>query len=140
MLSEKVIEIRSVITDGEGNEDVIEMNTVGKYGLKNGKVYLSYDDSSSVGVDDVTTILTAQNDMVVLKRTGALQSRLEIEKGERHQCHYSTQFGNLSVGIFGEMVDIKLDESGGKLSMEYTIDVNSQLLSKNNVEITVKEV
>ena len=91
MLSEKVIEIRSVITDGEGNEDVIEMNTVGKYGLKNGKVYLSYDDSSSVGVDDVTTILTAQNDMVVLKRTGALQSRLEIEKGERHQCHYSTQ-------------------------------------------------
>lgn len=140
MLSEKVIEIRSVITDGEGNEDVIEMNTVGKYGLKNGKVYLSYDDSSSVGVDDVTTILTVQNDMVVLKRTGALQSRLEIEKGERHQCHYSTQFGNLSVGIFGEMVDIKLDESGGKLSMEYTIDVNSQLLSKNNVEITVKEV
>ena len=140
MLSEKVIEIRSVITDGEGNEDVIEMNTVGKYGLKNGKVYLSYDDSSSVGVDDVTTILTAQNDMVVLKRTGALQSRLEIEKGERHQCHYSTQFGNLSVGIFGEMVDIKLDESGGKLSMEYTIDVNSQLLSKNNVEITIKEV
>lgn len=140
MLSEKVIEIRSVITDGDGNEDVIEMNTVGKYGLKNGKVYLSYDDSSSVGVDDVTTILTAQNDMVVLKRTGALQSRLEIEKGERHQCHYSTQFGNLSVGIFGEMVDIKLDESGGKLSMEYTIDVNSQLLSKNNVEITVKEV
>ncbi len=140
MLSEKLIEIRSTVTDGEGNEDFIEMTTVGKYGIKNGKVYMSYDDSSSVGVEDVTTILKAEDDLVVLKRTGGLESRLEIEKGERHQCHYSTAFGNLSVGIFGEIVDINLDESGGKLLMKYTIDVNSELLSKNNVEITVKEV
>lgn len=140
MLSEKLIEIKSVTVDGEGNSDVIEMTTVGKYGVKNGKVLMLYDDSASLGAQGVKTTLHADSKTVVLKRSGALESRLEIEKGERHQCHYSTVAGDLAIGIFGELLDNRLDSNGGRLTMSYTIDVNSELLTRNNVEITVKEV
>lgn len=140
MLTEKIIEIKSVVTNEDGEQDVIEMTTVGKFGVREGKAFVSYDDSNSMGVDGVTTILKADADSVVLKRTGALESRLEIERGERHQCHYSTQFGDFSVGIFGERVENMLSDKGGKLSMCYTVDVNCELMSRNNVEITVKEV
>ena len=140
MLKEKLIEIKSTTVDPRGEKDVIEVTTVGKYGVKDGKAFLSYDDSGALGVDGVTTILKADRDNVILKRTGALESRLEIERGERHQCHYSTAIGNFSVGIFGEMLENELSDNGGKLRMSYTIDINSELMSHNQVEITIKEV
>lgn len=140
MLKEKFIEIKSTTIDPHGEKDVIEVKTVGKYGVRDGKAFISYDDSGALGVDGVSTILKADKDNVVLKRTGSLRSRLEIERGERHQCHYSTAIGNFSVGIFGEMLENDLTEDGGKLSMSYTIDINSELMSRNQVEITIKEV
>ena len=140
MLKEKIIEIKSKMVNNFGEEDVTEVQTVGKYGVKNGKVYLSYDEGVALGIDGVTTILKAENNRVILTRTGSLESRLEIERGERHQCHYSTVYGDLMMGIFGEALDINLNDNGGKLSMSYTIDVNCEFLSRNNVEITVKEV
>ena len=70
MLSEKMIEIKTKTVDGEGNTDVIEMTTVGKYGVRNGKAYISYDDSSSLGVEDVKTTLSADDRSVVLRRSG----------------------------------------------------------------------
>ena len=140
MLQEKIIEIKSKTVNNFGEEDVIEIKTVGKYGIKNGKVYVSYDEGGALGVDGVTTILKAQDGRVVLSRTGSLESRLEIEKGERHQCHYSTIYGDLFLGVFGEVLDNKLSENGGKLFMSYTLDVNCEFMSRNDVEITVKEV
>ena len=140
MLQEKIIEVKSKTVNNFGEEDVMEIKTVGKYGIKNGKTYISYDEGGALGVDGVTTILKAQDDRVILSRTGALESRLDIEKGERHQCHYSTIYGDLFIGIFGEILDNKLKENGGKLFMSYTIDINCEFMSRNDVEITVKEV
>lgn len=139
MLSEKIIEIKSVTVNEDGEEDTIEMTTVGKFGVRDGKAFVSYDDSNALGVEGVTTVLHADSDRVILKRTGGLQSQLEIEKGERHQCHYSTAFGELQVGIYGESIENRLRECGGKLKMAYTVDVNCRLMSHNQVEITVKE-
>ncbi len=138
MLQEKLIEIKTKVVNDVGEEDVIEMQTVGKFGVKDGKAYVSYDDSASLGAEGVTTILKADKNTVILKRTGPLPSRLEIEKGERHQCHYSTLYGDLSVGIFGEILENNLTDNGGSLSMSYTIDINCEFLSRNNVEIRVR--
>jgi hypothetical protein len=44
------------------------------------------------------------------------------------------------MGIFGENVREDLSQSGGSLFMSYTIDVNYGMLSRNQVEIKVKEV
>ncbi len=43
------------------------------------------------------------------------------------------------MGIFGENVRSSLDENGGSLFMSYTIDVNYGMLSRNKVEISVRE-
>lgn len=140
MLQEKLIEVKSKTVNNLGDEDVIEIKTVGKFGIKNGKAYLSYDEGGALGVNGVTTILKIADDLVVLSRTGQLESRLEIEKGERHQCHYATIYGDLFLGVYGEVLDNKLNEDGGKLFMSYTLDVNCEFMSRNDVEITVKEV
>lgn len=125
----------------DGDTDTIELTTAGKYGLKNGSHYISYDDSEMLGVKNVKTVVHVKSDnTVVLQRSGGMQSRLVIKHGERNSCHYSTVQGNLVLGIFGESVENRLLDSEKTLKMTYTIDSNSRLISRNVVEISIKEV
>ncbi len=124
-----------------GAEDTVELTTVGKMNIKDGKTYLRYDDSSSSGEDGVSCLIKIDDseNSVVMQRSGRLNSRMYIKKGQRHICHYDTSEGPLTMGIFGENVRSSLDENGGSLFMSYTIDVNYGMLSRNKVEISVRE-
>lgn len=89
---------------------------------------------------DVTTMVKVEQDrMVTMQRTGGLRSRLTVEKGQRHMSHYDTGYGELMVGVFGEQIENQIGSAGGRLYMRYTIDVNHSLVSRNQVEINIKE-
>ena len=125
----------------DDQSEVIELTTVGKMGFKNGMVMLSYEESEMVGAKGIKTLLRVKdNDTVILQRTGPVESRLTIQKGVRNSCFYSTQFGDMMIGIFGEKVECDIKPEGGTVKMSYTIDSNLQLISRNVVEISVKEV
>lgn len=125
----------------DDHEEVIEFTTLGKMGYKNGKCYLTYKENDSFGTEDISTIVKVESDkLVTMQRTGAIDSRLTIENGKRHLCHYMTMQGEIIIGIFGETIKNELNENGGHLFMSYTIDVNYGMLSRNQVEIKVSEV
>ena len=44
----------------------------------------------------------------------------------------------MTVGVFGEEIENTLTENGGKLFMKYSLDINSGLISENEIEISVK--
>ncbi len=129
-------------TQGIGDDsDTIELTTIGQMVIKNGKHYLFYKENDSIGAKGVKTTLKAEGDnKITLSRSGELESRLVIEKGQRSKCFYSTVQGQLVLGIFGEDITNTLGDNGGVLSMTYTIDVENSLLSRNKVEIKVREV
>lgn len=129
-------------TQGIGDDvDTIELTTVGQLAEKNGKQYLFYTENDAIGKANVKTTLKAEgNNKITLSRSGGLESKLVIEKGRRSKCFYSTVQGDLVLGIFGEEITNTLNDNGGFLSMTYTIDVENSLLSKNKVEIQVREV
>jgi uncharacterized beta-barrel protein YwiB (DUF1934 family) len=93
-------------------------------------------DSASVK----TKIFINSNKSIVLNRSGDINSRMEIEQNVRNNCFYSTPVGELSLGIHGEKVNVDLNEKGGRIELVYTIDSDLKLVSRNEVEITVKEV
>ena len=129
-------------TQGIGDDvDTIELTTVGQLAEKNGKQYLFYTENDAIGKANVKTTLKAEGESkITLSRSGGLESKLVIEKGRRSKCFYSTVQGELVLGIFGEEITNTLNDNGGFLSMTYTIDVENSLLSKNKVEIQVREV
>ncbi|MBQ2237466.1 MAG: DUF1934 domain-containing protein [Clostridia bacterium] len=140
MIKDVLISIKG-IQGIDGDTDTIEFKTTGRYGVKNGGYYMSYEENELMGAKGIKTILhVKEDDTVVLQRSGAMQSRLIVQKGKRNACFYSTPQGELMIGIFGENVENSLKENGGRLSMCYTIDSNLQLISRNEVEILVKEV
>lgn len=126
----------------DGQTDNIEFTTDGRFGIKDDSYFISYDESALLDVDGEikTTIYLKPDNTVVLQRKGAYNSRMVIEKGVRNNCFYSTPVGNLSLGIFGEKVLSNLNENGGSIVMTYLIDADAKPLSRNKVNISVREV
>ena len=141
MIKDVIIIIKTEQTVGDST-DTIEFTTDGRFGIKDGSYFISYEESKLLEVDgDVkTTLYIKSDDSVVMQRNGAYSSRMVIEKGVRNNCFYVTPMGELSLGIFGEKVKTNFSENGGSIDMNYTIDTNLQLLSRNSVNISVKEV
>ena len=125
----------------DGEEDTVELTTEGRFGLRDGKYFLSYDEGQIVEAGRVKTkIFINSPDSVVLQRTGDISSRMEITAGERKSCFYSTPVGDICIGIYGENIELDLKENGGNINLVYTIDSDLKLISRNRVKITFKEV
>lgn len=140
MIKDVIISIKG-IQGIDDQTDTIEFTTEGRFGINDGKYYLSYDEGQMMDNYNLKTkIFVNSPESLVLQRSGSIKSRMEIEKGKRNSCFYSTPVGDLCIGIYGESLDINLNESGGSLNMVYTIDSDLRLVSRNEVKITVKEV
>ncbi|MBQ4119593.1 MAG: DUF1934 domain-containing protein [Clostridia bacterium] len=141
MIKDVIINIKTEQTVGD-NTDTIEFTTDGRFGIKDGSYFISYEESQLLEVEGEikTTLYIKPDNSVIMQRNGAYSSRMVIEKGVRNNCFYVTPMGELSLGIFGEKVKSALSEKGGSIVMNYTIDTNLQLLSRNSVNISVKEV
>ena len=140
-MKEVIIDIKGTqIVDGQ--DDTVELTTVGRMDSKDGKLYLRYEDGAASGVEGVSCLvkIDKQDNSVIMQRSGSLNSRMYIKKGQRHICHYETVGGVITMGIFGQDVNIDIDDNGGELFMSYTVDVNYGMLSQNKVEINVREV
>ena len=126
----------------DGETDTIAFMTEGRFGIKNGEYYISYDESGMLdsGEEVKTHIYIKSSDSLVLQRTGAIKSRMLVEKEKRNTCFYQTPHGELVIGIFGELIEHDFTEKGGNLTLKYSIDSNLTLISKNEVKISIREV
>lgn len=124
----------------DGNSDTIELTSVARYGVKDGEVLITYDESELLGVKGVKTTLHYKfPDTVTLKRTGSVNVKMIIEKNKRNCCRYDTGYGELLLDIIGEEIENHIDEGGGRFYMRYRINANNRFLSENIINITVKD-
>lgn len=124
----------------DGRVSDVSLSTFGEYRRRNGRHYIRYIETEATGfAGDVTTFTLEGGRRAVLERKGKTNSRLIIEKDQKHVCHYETGVGDLAVGILGDVIDNQLAAGGGSVSLRYRLDVNASLLSVNEIFITVKE-
>lgn len=124
----------------DGQKDVIELSTEGTLRVFENEYTITYSEDQTVEGSNTKTLLTITEDnTVILERRGDLNSRLIITEGERNSCLYAIPQGSLTLGIYGKEVKCDMTESGGRVKMVYTIDIDLQPLSENEVEILVEE-
>ncbi len=123
-----------------GERDSVELTTTGDYYEENSKLYIVYReyDEENPQVSNLSTI-EVNGDTVTVIKSAPYESRLILQKGERHQCHYSTMFGELLVGVYTDTMKCSLNEDGGELFISYSLDFNAGLVSKNEIEIKVRK-
>lgn len=133
------INIKS-IQNSEDGEDVTELFTYGKMTKNKSNVYrVSYEETEAVGFEGCKVTLDIFKDEVRLTRSGNASSNLIIERGKKHHCHYGTPYGDFMIGINTNELKNEITDKGGDLYLKYTVDVNSGLLSENEMFINIKE-
>lgn len=134
-----LLKIKGIQTVGDGESETVEVFTEGSMDISDRRILLVYDEGRELGGGKTEFKIVGEK-TATLKRTGDLLSRLIIQNGKRHLCHYVTSQGEFMVGVFGESIKNTLTEDGGEVCLRYTIDVNMGLISKNQVEISVEVV
>ena len=122
-----------------GESDSIKLMTRGSFVRKGGNFFITYKETEATGYQGcVTTVKVEGSHKVSMLRFGPAPSQLIIEKGRRHVCHYETGTGSLSLGAAADVIDSKLSDRGGRVRFSYLLDVETNSVSRNIVDITVK--
>lgn len=128
------------IQEVDGEKDKIEVIVTGDYVEKNGHRYIKYKEydaeDPSVVLD---TVVKVEENKVSIIRMGERPSRLILQQGVRHQCHYNTVMGDLMMGVYTSAIENDLTDKGGDLVARYQLDFFADLVSDNEFHINVKE-
>lgn len=130
------------IQEVDGEKDKIELTTVGSFMINSrGNFYIGYKeyDEENPEVSSNNVVKVEGDSKVTIIRNGRTQTRLILEKGRRHQCHYRTVMGDLMIGVSTDTIQNKLRENGGKLHVSYELDFNNEMMSRNEFFIDVKK-
>lgn len=134
---EVMIEIRGVYTQ-EDDTDTVEFVTGGTYYKEHDHYVIAYEESEMTGMAGCRTKLTVEgNRCVTMSRSAPAKSQLIIERGVRHQCHYDTGVGSMTIGVCGDRIVSALNDDGGTLEFAYSLDINTALASENSVSVKV---
>ena len=135
----KIIGIQAFVDQENEPEDRIELVTLGTYHPRPDGGYLVYKESELTGMAGVTTVLRVQGERVTLNRMGAAELKQEFEAGVRHRSVYHTNFGSLWLSVLTKRIETDLTAQGGRISLEYDLFVDNELVSHNGLAIMIKE-
>ncbi len=118
--------------------DATELMTEGTLTLREGTLYLAYQESELTGMEGTTTTFAVEGPRVTLMRTGSVNSQMVFEEGKQHTSLYETPFGELTVDIQTSKLIHNLSERGGLMEIKYSIAVEHTVTGRNCFKIRVR--
>ena len=121
------------------DKDAMELTTAGKFYDKDGKYYLSYTEGDLSGMEKCSTTLKISPDgIVTMMRHGQTNTHMIFEKGKCHIGHYETPYGDFTISVTANEINVSLDENGGNIDIDYIMDINNVARSRNGISLTVR--
>ena len=123
----------------DGEKDGMEMTTAGKFYDKDGKYYISYAEGELTGLEKCNTTLKISPDgIVTMMRHGHTNTHMIFEKDKCHIGHYETPYGDFTISVTANKIDVSLDENGGNIDIDYIMDINNVARSRNGISLTIR--
>ena len=139
MEKDVIISIRGTQDYSGTDPDTMELVTEGKLAVQDGALCLSYEESELTGMEGTTTVFQVEPEKVTLLRLGSVQSEMVFEEGRRHMSLYSTPYGNMEIGVRARRLNSTLELTGGRLEIDYDIEINQMLAGQSLFRIDVRE-
>ena len=122
----------------ESDDECFELTTDGEYTREGGVTSFSYTESELTGYVGKQTTFSVEDDMVVLTRADGMNGKLIFSRAQKHNFLYETEFGSMMMGVDTHNLSQNFNEDGGELEIEYDIDVDNVVISRNTFEIIVR--
>ncbi len=125
------------IIDGE---DTIENVVPGSCQKIGDYYYVKYEEMQEGFTEKTDVLLKAKPGYLEMTKKGLTNVHMIIASGETHQTNYTTPFGNLLFTLRGKNVAVSGDDEQMSLRAKYSMDVNCEYLSENEIVIAAKYV
>lgn len=141
MKQEVLITLRGTQATGAEPPEAVELLTRGTMTGRNGKFAISYEETELTGTKGVTTTFLVFNPQrVVLTREGTIQSRMVFIRGQKEESLYDLGFGSLLLGVYTWDIQTSLSEAGGRLFIDYTVEIEQTQSIRSTYEILIEPV
>ena len=141
MKQDVLITLRGTQTYAQEKPESVELMTRGTMTGRNGKFAISYEETELTGVaGTTTTFLVFSPQRIVLSREGAIRSRMVFEVDTKNEALYDLGFGSLLISICARKIEVDLSEEGGSLFIDYTVEIENSMSSRNTYEIRIEPI
>ena len=123
----------------DGDEDVVELTTNGTLERVADGWKLRYHETEATGMEGTHTSVEIGADYVSLQRTGNMTSDMLFMKDRKTSSYYNTPYGDMQIDIFTDNLNIQMSPDGGRINVDYFIDINNLNTGKNNFEIEIRK-
>lgn len=137
---EVIISVKGTQNNGKGEPSLLELVTEGKYNKNDHEYQVTYNETEITGMQGTTTTISISPKKVVLTRIGAINSQLVFEQGHKHVSYYETVHGAFTVGVSTSLMNVKVDEHGGEIMVEYLLEIDNALSGENDFCMSIREV
>ncbi len=123
--------------DGEVTEPS-ELITQGKYVFLGSVQKFYYMESELTGLQGTRTAFTVTEGEALMERTGTVSYRMHYQPGKRNDFKYGTPYGDVRMVLIAQKVESHLGEKGGELSIEYELELEKKIFSRNKICMSIK--
>lgn len=121
----------------------IDVDYFGTLSVVDGRLILSYDESELTGMQGATTEVSFnidEPDMVVMQRSGSVNTSFCFESGERIECVQEAGELTLSFVVHTEALSNNLTPDGGDIKISYVMEVRGSQVQRSILHISVTGV
>lgn len=135
---EKKAVISIVSNASIGDSDKIEVVSPGAFIKLDEGYKIVYEETQLSGMEGTTTIITVNDDEVILEREGTTTTKMVFNEDEPSVSLYNTPYGMLELAISTDKLSVNMEDEGGELKIEYGMAVAGQ--SPLNTSLSLKVV
>ena len=139
MQNNVVVSVKGIQKFEGADSDAMELVTEGTFQEESGVYVLQYEESQMTGMGETQTTITVEGDQVTLVRTGQFTSQMVFQEGRQHLSMYNTPYGSLEIGVSTRHLLAELDENGGNIEVDYSIEVDHAVAGRNIFQINIKK-
>ena len=123
----------------EGEKEELEITTTASLEGDSDNYVIKYTEVDQEDKESHTTIKVEKGRCISVSREGEITTHMTIEKSVRHISHHVTPYGTFSLGVSAAVIDSAIDENGGTLHFRYTTDIEMNVVSEIDFNITLSK-
>lgn len=139
MANKVVVTVVGTQRDDKGEENTIELISVGRMYTKNGIHYITYNESALSGMEGATTLIKLYSGHLSVVRMGSVEHKQEFRQGEKSYSTYITPYGTMKMNVYTNRLATAIVGASGTIDVNYELEIDGQWQSSNTLSIHIRE-